>query len=84
MTDTTDPNRYADTAFREKARKTADLLGEPGATELRAALGTIDKMEAGIGAVVSELDSWLENPDPAEASDELLRVYRELKELADG
>lgn len=38
MTSVTDPNRYADTEFRAKARASVTFLGEPGATEMRAAI----------------------------------------------
>lgn len=35
-----------------------------------------------LDALVSDLDEWLKDPDPAEAYDKLLQVYREIKELA--
>ncbi|MDB4278030.1 hypothetical protein N9917_00210 [Deltaproteobacteria bacterium] len=91
MTTLTDPNRYADAEFRAKARVSAVFLGEPGATEMCAALNTIDQLSEDDGeehvrysldALLTDLDKWLVDPDPAEAYDKLLALRRELKELA--
>jgi len=88
--DSTDPNRYTDAEYRKKAHRSATFLGEPAATELRAAITTIDglmdedagdSMRYAIDALLSELDEWLENPDPAEAYDWVLRIKQELGEL---
>jgi hypothetical protein len=97
MPSLTDPNRYADAEFRAKARTSATFLGEPAATEMRAALHTIDQqvkqmdllaeddgeehVRYAVDALLTELDKWLDDPDPAEAYDKLLRLRRELKEL---
>jgi len=126
MTDTTDPDRYLDPEYRQRATKSAPLLGEPAATELRAALDTIEKqakrielltsrsggyspsaetrpknpvpplagtgvqhrshngvsaIEYAVDAIVTDLEAWFEDPDPADAYDKLCRVQRELREL---
>jgi hypothetical protein len=98
MTKTTDPNRYLDPEYRAKAHKSATLLGEPAATEFRAALHAIEvqarendllaeddtggeQLRYAVDALVTDLDAWLEDPDPADAYDKLLRVFKELHEL---
>lgn len=54
MTTTTDPDRYLDPEYRARARRSATFLGEPAATELRAALDALDKQATEIEALAGE------------------------------